>query len=376
MFTSFHDVCALITPTDKNLLVTAQKHLDNLTKPQGSLGRLEEFAAKLFAVYHGEFPIKIDPALHILAAADHGVYAEGVAQSPQEVTHLMILNILQGGAAISVLARQNNMDILLLDAGHKGDCPAHTNTKPGARRINPLQLSGNIAKEDAMSLALCEELILEGANAVAEGVKKGYRIFSIGEMGIANTTPATALFAELFGLSPMEITGPGAGLSKEKIIHKAHVIENALKRHKASHAQADSNRASVKTSDRTSVRADVLQILASLGGFEIAALCGVVLGASAMKCPVLIDGFIATSAYAAAYCMEKKVQDYAFLSHTSAEPAYRKITECLGQKPILDLSMRLGEGTGASLALQLLRSAAAIYNEMATFSDANIDLNK
>lgn len=355
MFTSFHDLCALIAPTDKKMLITAQKHLDNLTKPQGSLGRLEEFAAKLFAVYHGEFPIKIDPALHILAAADHGVYAEGVAQSPQEVTHLMILNILQGGAAISVLARQNNMDILLLDAGHKGECPKHAR----ACRINPLQVSGNIAKEDAMSLALCEELILAGANAVVEGVKNGYKIFSIGEMGIANTTPATALFAELFRLDPQNITGPGAGLSKEGIVHKAHVIENALKRHRTSHANAS-----------------VLQILASLGGFEIAALCGVVLGASAVKCPVLIDGFIATSAYAVAYCMDNNVQDYAFLSHASAEPAYQKIAVCLGQKPILDLSMRLGEGTGACLALQLLRSAAVIYNEMATFSDAKIDLNK
>lgn len=355
MFTSFHDLCALIIPTDKKILETAQSHLDNLTKPQGSLGRLEEFAAKLFTVYGGEFPIQIDPALHILAAADHGVYAEGVAQSPQEVTHLMILNILQGGAAISVLAKQNNMDILLLDAGHKGDCPEHAR----ARRINPLTMSGNIAKEDAMSLTLCEELILTGANAVFEGVKKGYKIFSIGEMGIANTTPATALFAEFFGLAPIEITGPGAGLSKEKIVHKAHVIENAIKRHKASHANADT-----------------LQILASLGGFEIAVLCGVVLGAGALKYPVLIDGFIATSAYAAAYCMDKNVQDYAFLSHASAEPAYQKIVECLGQKPILDLSMRLGEGTGASLALQLLRSAAVIYNEMATFSDAKIDLNK
>ena len=318
MFTSFQNLCSAVTATDKNLLITAQNHLDNLTKPVGSLGRLEEFAAKLFTVYQGKFPLQPDPALHILAAADHGVFEEGVAQNPQEVTHLMILNILQGGAAISVLTKQNKMDMLLLDAGHKGDCPKHAH----ARRVNPLAMSGNIAKEDAMSPALCEELILAGANAVAEGVKKGYRIFSIGEMGIANSTPATALFAEFFDLDPMEITGPGAGLSKERVVHKAKVV---------------------------------------------------VLGSCAMKCPVIIDGFIATSAYAAAYCMDKNVQDYAFLSHASAEPGYQKIVRCLGQKPMLDLSMRLGEGTGASLALQLLRSAAVIYNEMATFKDANIE---
>ncbi len=352
MFTSFEDLCSAITPTDKKLLVTAQKHLDNLTKPVGSLGRLEEFAAKLSSIYHGEFPLNIDPALHILAAADHGVFVEGVAQNPQEVTHLMILNILQGGAAISVLSKQNHMDILLLDAGHKGTCPEY----PNARKINSLEMSGNIAKEDAMSLALCEELILAGANAVVDGVKKGYKIFSIGEMGIGNTTPATALFSELFDLDPVEITGPGAGLSKERIVHKAKVIAQAIERHKKAHGKAS-----------------VLQILASLGGFEIATLCGVVLGASAMKCPVLIDGFISTSAYAVAFCMEKSVQDYAFLSHASAEPGYQKIIQCLGQKPMLDLSMRLGEGTGASLALQLLRSAKVIYNEMATFKDANIE---
>lgn len=352
MFTTYTDLCSAITATDKKLLITAQNHLDNLTKPVGSLGRLEEFAAKLFTIYNGEFPLPLDPAMHILAAADHGVYAEGVAQNPQEVTHLMILNILRGGAAISVLAKQNNMHLLLLDAGHKGTCPKC----PNAVRINSLEMSGNIAKEDAMSPALCEELILAGANAVAEGVKKGYRIFSIGEMGIANSTPATALFAEFFDLDPMEITGPGAGLSKERVVHKAKVIVEAIKRHKKAHAQASA-----------------LQILASLGGFEIAVLCGVVLGSCAMKCPVIIDGFIATSAYAAAYCMDKNVQDYAFLSHASAEPGYQKIVRCLGQKPMLDLSMRLGEGTGASLALQLLRSAAVIYNEMATFKDANIE---
>lgn len=355
MFTSFEDLCTVISPTDEKFLKLAQNHLDNLTKPAGSLGRLEEFAAKLFTIYHGEFPLPLDPALHILAAADHGVYAEGVAQNPQEVTHLMILNILQGGAAISVLAKQNKMDILLLDAGHKGNCPKY----PNAARINPLEMSGNIAKEDAMSLECCEQLLLTGANTVIEGVKNGYRIFSIGEMGIGNTTPATALFAEFFGFEPAAITGPGAGLSKEGIAHKARVIEQALARHRNAHENADA-----------------LQILASLGGFEIATLCGVVLGASALKCPVIIDGYIATSAYAAAFCMNRNVQDYAFLSHASAEPAYRKIALCLGQKPMLDLSMRLGEGTGACLALQLLRSAQVIYNEMATFKDANIDLTK
>lgn len=354
MFTSFQNLCSAVTATDKNLLITAQNHLDNLTKPVGSLGRLEEFAAKLFTVYQGKFPLQPDPALHILAAADHGVFEEGVAQNPQEVTHLMILNILQGGAAISVLTKQNKMDMLLLDAGHKGDCPKHAH----ARRVNPLAMSGNIAKEDAMSLECCERLIVLGAHAVHEGIKNGYRIFSIGEMGIANTTPATALFAELFGLEPVSITGPGAGLSQEKIAHKAKIIAQALKRHKDVHGKASA-----------------LQILASLGGFEIATLCGVVLGASAMKCPVIIDGFIATAAYAAACCMDKNVQDYAFLSHASAEPGYQKIVQCLGQKPMLDLGMRLGEGTGACLALQLLRSAQAIYNEMATFKDANIEIS-
>lgn len=352
MFHSFDQLCGAIVPSKKELLDVAQNHLNNLTKPVGSLGRLEEFAAKLFAIYGGTFPLEVDPALHVLAAGDHGVVAEGVAQNPQEVTHLMILNILGGGAGISVLSRQSKMDMVLLDAGHKGACPDDVR----AKRINDLEETGNIYKEDAMTAGLCEKLLLAGANTVYEGVQKGYNIFSIGEMGIGNTTPATALFAELFGLDPKEITGPGAGLCKERVIHKAGVIAKALERHKKAHPNAD-----------------VLQILASLGGFEIAALCGVVLGAAALKKPVIIDGFISTSSYAVAYCMNNAVKDYAFLSHASAEPGYQKIMDCLGEKPMLDLSMRLGEGTGASLALQLLRSSKAVYNEMATFADAKID---
>ena len=351
MFVSVQEVCGQISPVRKDLLDAAQDHLDNLTKPVGSLGRLEEFAARLSAIGGGAFPVETDPALHVLAAADHGVFAEGVAQNPQEVTHLMIVNILQGGAGISVLARQSGMDIVLLDAGHKGECPQDSR----AKRINDLAVSGNLAREDAMSLELCEKLVLAGANAVAEGVQKGYKIFSVGEMGIANTTPATALYAEYFGLDPKEITGPGAGLSKDRIAHKAAVIAGALERHRKQHGKADA-----------------MQVLASLGGFEIAALCGVVLGAAALKKPVIIDGFISTSAYAAAYCINRTVRDYAFLSHASAEPGYQKVLDCLGEKPMLHFGMRLGEGTGASLALQILRSAKAVYNEMATFKDANI----
>ncbi len=351
MFQNLAQLLSQITPIDPIYLKKAQKHLDNLTKPVGSLGRLEEFAVKLFAIYQGKFPIQIDPALHILAAGDHGVCIEGVAQNPQEVTHLMILNILKGGAGISVLAKQYNMDMVLLDAGHKGICPKD----PRARKINTLEETGNIAKENAMSLELCEKLILEGANTVYNASQKGYHIFSIGEMGIGNTTPATALFAKYFNLDPAKITGPGAGLNAERVLHKAKIIQQAIERH--NEQKEDS----------------ALAILASLGGFEIATLCGVVLGAAALKYPVIIDGFISTSAYAAAYCIHNAVKDYAFLSHASAEPGYQTIIEKLQKKPMLDLSMRLGEGTGSALALGLLRSAQTIYNEMATFADAHIE---
>lgn len=351
MFKNLSELLSQIKPSNHALLQKAQIHLDNLTKPVGSLGRLEEFAAKLFTIYEGKFPLQINPALHILAAGDHGVVQEGVAQNPQEVTHLMILNILKGGAGISVLAKQNAMDIILLDSGHKGICPEDIR----ARKINLLEETGNIARERAMSDELCEKLILEGANTVFQAHQKGYRIFSIGEMGIGNTTPATALFAKYFHLDPQEITGPGAGLSADRVVHKAKIIQKALDRH-----------------DKEEKKDSAFHILASLGGFEIATLCGVVLGASALKFPVIIDGFISTSAYAAAFCMHNAVKDYAFLSHASAEPGYQKIMEKLQEKPMLDLSMRLGEGTGAALALGLLRSAQTIYNEMATFQDANI----
>jgi len=341
-----------IVPTQRDRFeVQARNHLDTLTKPKGSLGQLEDIATQIYTIFEGETPLGVEPALLIVAAADHGVYCESICSQPQEITHQMVLNIAGGGAAISVLARHANMDMIVLDAGHKGKCVGFENIKC----ISYADESNNIAIEAAMTKDVCEGLILAGANEVCLAKEKGYKLISIGEMGIGNTTPATSLYCALYGLNPTDITGPGAGLSQDKIPNKVKVIQQILDTHK--------NVIKAK---------NPLEILAHVGGFEIAALCGVVLGAAAQKLPVLIDGFISTAAYVVAVAINPHVRDYAILSHVSAEPGFKHILDCLKQKPILDLGMRLGEGTGCALAYPLVQAALRIYNEMATFESASV----
>ena len=352
MFKTYQDLLNSIKSTQSDTLEKqARKHLDNLTKPQGSFGQLEDIATQIYTIFEGNPPQSLEPALQIVAAADHGVYCEGICFQPQEITHQMILNIAQGGAAISVLARHAHMDMIVLDAGHKGECSGIENIK----HIAYANESNNIAKEAAMTKEVCEGLLLAGANEVYLATEKGYKIVAIGEMGIGNTTPATALYCALYGLNPTDMTGPGAGLSKERIPHKAKVIQQILDTHHDVIAAKNP-----------------FEILSHLGGFEIAALCGVVLGAAAQKIPVIIDGFISTSAYALAVAMNPHVKDYAILSHASAEPGFKYVLDCLDQNPVLDLGMRLGEGTGCPLAYSVIQAALKVFHEMATFDSANV----
>lgn len=341
-----------IRPVDKGLLVPAQAHLDNLTKPRGSLGRLEEIAARMYCIAGGARPLTIDPARIFTIAGDHGVAQEGVSPFPQEVTRQMVLNFLSGGAGINVLCRTAGVDLRVVDAGCLGGAfPEH----PALIQRKIAEGTANMAHGPAMSRETCERALLLGMSLAAEAAADGCRCVGTGDMGISNTTPSTALYSAYLGLDPAAITGPGAGLDSDAMRHKVDVIRRAL----------DVNGAAVASGDP-------VEILAALGGLEIATLAGLVLGAARHGIACVIDGFISTAAFTAAWKICPHVRDYCFLSHASAEPGYRHVVDALEAGPLLHLGLRLGEGTGGALAVFLLRAAADIFNDMATFADAGV----
>ncbi len=346
-----------ISPIDNALSNKAQKHLDNLTKPQGSLGYLEDVAKKIYCIQGAPEKIYINRAHIFTVAADHGIALENVSAYPQEVTRQMVLNFLADGAAINVLCRLNNIDFSVVDAGCVGGAfPTHE--KLIDKRLG--EGTSNFAKEAAMNRDTCIRALCYGIELAEFSIQQGANIIGIGEMGIGNTTSATALFCALYGLDPQLITGPGAGASKSLIAHKAKVIEKALEFH--SHALS---------------RGDALDTLSILGGFEIAVMAGIALGVAKHKCILMVDGFISTAAFAVAKALCPAVQDYAILSHFSAEPGYMYVVKKLESSenqfpPLLHLKMCLGEGTGAALAIPIVRAAASIFNDMATFSSAKI----
>ncbi|MFP5258521.1 MAG: nicotinate-nucleotide--dimethylbenzimidazole phosphoribosyltransferase [Acidobacteriota bacterium] len=351
MSRTLSDVLAAIRPVDPALFPVAKAHLDNLTKPRGSLGRLEEMAERLFAMTGGQIPV-VDPARIYVCAGDHGVAEAGVSLFPQEVTRQMVANFLAGGAGINVLADTAGIDLRVVDAGCLGEpFPAH----PRFAGTRVASGTANFLTGPAMSRDTCLDALLLGVALADEAAREGIKALGTGDMGIANTTPSTALFCAYLGLAPKDITGPGTGLDAHGVTRKAAVIEQALARHSAVVASGEP-----------------VAILAALGGLEIACLAGLVLGAAANRLPIAVDGFISTAAYTAARAICPTVADYAFLSHASAEPGYAAIMSAMGQKPLLDLGLRLGEGTGAALALFLLRASANIYNKMATFSSAGV----
>lgn len=352
MFASLAAVQAAIRPVDPALYAVAKAHLDNLTKPRGSLGRLEELATRLFAMTGGQAPC-VDPARIYVCAGDHGVAAEGVSLFPQEVTRQMLLNFLAGGAGINVLARTAGVDLKVVDAGCLGEpFPPHPDFV-GQRVASG---TANLAKEPAMSREVCEKAVLLGVSLACQAHAEGIKALGTGDMGIANTTPSTALFCAYLGIDPDLATGPGTGLSSEGVKRKAAVVRQGLSLHRDVVASGDA-----------------LGILAALGGLEIACLAGLVLGAAVNRMPIAVDGFISTAGYVAARALAPAVVDYAVLSHASAEPGYQAIMQALGAAPMLDLGLRLGEGTGAALALVLMRAGANIYNEMATFDSAGVN---
>ncbi len=360
---SMTHICESIRPVDISLSVEAQKHLNNLTKPQGSLGRLEAMATRLFCIQGGVRPIKAEKVRFFTVAGDHGVVEERIAAFPQAVTRQMVHNFLNGGAGINVLCRTHNIDLSVVDAGCVGGAyPAHPDLID--RRIG--DGTANFAKTPAMSRSACEKALSNGFDLASDAAQQGYDIIGIGEMGIGNTTAATALFCAYLQLSPADVAGAGAGAPPEGIAHKARVVQSAL----TLHADALQKRDAIQP-------IDAVDILAHLGGFEIATMAGIILGAAAAQRAVLVDGFIATAAYTAALHICPHVDAYCFLTHYSAEQGYGRVLAALhaekGEKaPLFDLGFRLGEGTGAAMAVPFLRSAAAIFNTMATFEDAGV----
>ncbi len=357
MKTIFENSIADIEPCTSGLVLNAQKHLDNLTKPRGSLGHLEEVAKRIYCIQGAPQKLRTEKAFMFTVAADHGIAAENVSSYPQEVTRQMVLNFLSGGAAINVLCKLNNIDFAVVDAGCMGGAFGSYKQLVDKRLGEGTY---NFARQAAMSRETCLTALVHGIELADDATQKGYDILAIGEMGIANTTSATAIFCALFNLDPKHITGPGAGASQELISRKATVITQALGLH------------STILKD-----GDAVDILATLGGFEIAVMAGIILGAAKNKRILMVDGFIATAAFAIARSICKNVEDFALLSHASAEPGYVRVLDEFARQgfsygPLLQLEMRLGEGTGAALAIPLVRAAASIYNNMATFASANI----
>ncbi len=346
------ETIARITGPDEAARARARARLDDLTKPPGSLGRLEDLAASLAAITG-----RLDPPLRrkvvFTLAADHGVAAEGVSAYPQEVTRQMVLNFLRGGAAINVLARGAGAEVIVADLGVAGaiEIPPGATPRFRDRKIRPG--TANMARGPAMSRGEAERAVETGMRLVEEESREGLDLVATGEMGIGNTTAAAAIAAVLGGIEPARAVGRGTGIDEAALERKIAVIRRSIE---------------VNRPDP----ADPLDTLAKVGGLEIAGLCGVILGCAARRIPVIVDGFISSAACLAAVRFAPVVRDLVIASHLSAERGHALMLETMGLKPLVDFDLRLGEGTGACLVFSLVEAAARVMNEMATFSSASV----
>ena len=326
----------------------AVQRLNSLTKPLGSLGRLEEIATRVVAIRE-ELRPNCSSQVIFTMAADHGVTDEGVSAYPKGVTRQMVLNFLSGGAAINVLCRHLGIDVTVVDIGVEGD----TSELPGLAKRKVAPGTRNMARGPAMNAAEMYRALEVGIELASDAADSGRTLIGTGEMGIGNTTAASAIAAVLTGLPVAQVTGPGTGLDHAGIRHKVEVIERAM---------------AVNHPDPS----DPLQVLERVGGLEIAGLTGLVLGGAARRIPMVVDGFISTAAAAIACAVQPRVRDFLFAAHRSSEPGHEALLKFIGQAPLLDLRMRLGEGTGAALCMVLIESAIKLLNEMATFSSAGV----
>ncbi len=323
-----------------------QEKIDLKTKPPGSLGQLESIAKQIGSVQNTLSPELKKPSI-LVFAADHGLADAGVSPFPKEVTFQMVMNFVQGGAGINVFCRQNDIDLKVVDAGVDYDFPAElpvVDAKVGRGTKNMLEAP-------AMTIGECEQAIAKGRELVQAQHAEGCNIIGCGEMGIGNTSAAALLLHRFAGVSIEEATGAGAGHQGEGLLKKKAILKEV----------------SEKYNPQTP-----METLATFGGFEIAMMCGAFLEAKKLGMVILVDGFIATAAFMTAYEMDSSVRDNALFCHKSDEGGHSKMLDYLKAKPILDLGLRLGEGTGAALAYPLVKSAVAFLNEMASFADAGV----
>jgi nicotinate-nucleotide--dimethylbenzimidazole phosphoribosyltransferase len=339
--------CSAVVAADAVAALEAQRRLDQKTKPRGSLGRLEELACRLAGAYHRAVP-EVPSRAVVVMAADHGVAQEGVSAYPAEVTAQMVQNFAAGGAAINVLARQVGARLCLVDMG--------TLTPAGAAGARSCRLgpgTANFTRGPAMSRETARAALEVGIRLAFELADEGVGLIGLGDMGIANTTASSALTAALTGASPEEVTGRGTGVDDDALRRKTDAVRRAL----------EVNLPGAE---------GPLDVLARLGGFEIAGLAGVVLGGAARRVAVVLDGFITGAAALAAVRLCPAAAGYLIASHRSVEPGHTRILRELGLRPLLELDMRLGEGTGAALAMPLVEASLRLLREMATFASAGV----
>lgn len=331
---------------DAAAIEQAKAHQDRLTKPQGSLGLLEDISVQMAGIKGGTTSIK--RKVVIVMAGDHGVADEGVSAYPKEVTPQMVMNFANGGAAINVLAKHENTDVVIVDMGIAVDID-----DPGVINEKIKYGTDNFAKGPAMSTGEAIQAIEAGISIVGREIEKGLDLIGTGDMGIANTTASSAILIALTGAGMDEAVGKGTGVDDKGLAHKKSVIAKALE---------------INSPQKN----DALDVLAKVGGLEIAGLAGVMLGAAAKRVPVVVDGFISAAAALVASRLAPKSVNFMFASHVSVEPGHKRILSEIGLQPMLQLNMRLGEGTGAVLAMNLIDASCKIINQMATFESAQV----
>ena len=337
-----------IKPLDEKAMAQARERQDQLTKPQGALGRLEAISIQLAGIQGKAIPVVKDKAI-ITMAGDHGILEEKIHNWPQEVTVQMVYNFLSGGAAINVLSRQVGARVVVVDMGVAS--PLKIDPKLVSRKV--ALGTKNMARGPAMTREQAVQAIESGIDIVNTEAGRGLDIVGTGDMGLGNTSASAAICAVMTGKTVPQVTGRGTGISDEQLAKKIAAIERAIEVNRPNPA-------------------DPLDVLAKVGGFEIGGLVGVMLGAAAHRVPVVIDGFISGAAALIAVGLAPQVKDYLFAAHLSVEPGHRILLDKLGLEPLICMDMRLGEGTGAALAISLIEAAARILSEMATFAEAGV----
>ncbi len=347
------EIASGIKAPSEEWLAVARKRLDTLTKPLCSLGMLEDIAAQMVSILQQRSNEPLHKAVYVFAA-DHGITSEGVSAYPSEVTHQMVLNFLAEGAAINVLAQLHKAEMKIIDVGVDADFA------PNSRLLHRKVRKGsrNMLREPAMSEEELTEAINVGIELADQAKKENVTLVAVGEMGIGNTTAASAITAALTNTPPALVTGRGTGLNAESLANKQRIISTVLQTNFAARAH--------------NVTPDPLEVLRRVGGLEIAAMTGFILRAASHEIPVIADGFISTAAAAIAFAIAPQVRGYLFAGHQSVEPGHRILLDYIGLNPILSLNMRLGEGTGAVLAMPIIESAMCLYYEMATFASAGV----